>query len=811
MLRDLRHAVHTLRRSPGYTLLSIAVLSLGIGANAAIFSVLDSVVLHALPYPDADRLVFVWDRFPSLPPPAGPRMNVARRNFVEWQRQATVFSSMAGFVTRPASETSSGHPRHVDSGFASAALFPMLGATPRLGRVFTTENEHAGNDRVAVISDAFFDRRFQRNPVALGRSLTLDGIAYTVIGVLPPGFHLPATYEGSDQSRADVWIPLSRLPSTFDQEQARTMRVIARLKSGVTLAKARTEMDAIAVRLQQSDPELDRGWYTSVFDIRTEDTDPTVHRALYVLMATVGLLLLIACANLANLTIARATLRSRELAVRLALGATRTQLVSQLIAEPLLLSLCGAALGLLVAHWGIKLIVAYKPENVMRPELIAINLPVLLFAALAGVATTLLFGLLPSLTASRADLNTALKSGGGGAASAMRLRSRQALIALEVTLALVLVTGAGLMIRSFQELLAVGVGFRTERVALADIDLPADRYRDNAARARFFRELLSRAGAVPGIDAAAIVDNAPLHRLSLSNFLIQGRPDPPLNALPIADKNHVSITYFDAIGLRLEAGRAFTPADLALTEKGPNAVVIVNRAFVRQFFPNENPLGHRLLDGDRKQASEIVGIVADYRPLGVENGTRPAIFWPDLRLTSASLVMRSSASEAMLAKWTRDLVWSLDRELPAAEARPMAYYVDEWLSQRKFNTFLLGAFAALALILGMLGIYGVLAGLVASRVREIGIRMAIGATPGQIGGLVLTQSMLPVGVGLIAGLGASMVLGRFLESLLFHVNTRDPVALGLAVTAVLVAAPLAVWVPLRRATRVECTEALRQE
>ncbi len=393
----------------------------------------------------------------------------------------------------------------------------------------------------------------------------------------------------------------------------------------------------------------------------------------------------------------------------------------------------------------------------------------------------------------------------------MRLRSRQVLIAVEVALALVLVSGAGLMIRSFQELLALGVGFRTDRVSLADVDLPAARYPDDAARARFFRELGTRAAAAPGINAAAIVDNPPLHRISMSNFYIEGRPDPPLNALPIADKDHMSPGYFDLIGLRIEAGRAFTGTDLAVTEKGPNAVVIVNRAFARQFFPHQNPIGQRLLDPDKKQASEIIGIVSDYRPMGVENGTRATIFWPDLRLSTASLMIRSSAPPATLAASIRGLVWSLDKDLPAAEVRPMTYYVDEWLSQRRFNTFLLGVFAALALTLGMLGIYGVLAGLVASRVREIGIRMAIGATPAQIGALVLGQSMMPVAAGLAAGLAASLALGRFLESLLFQVRPRDPLTLGLALAAVLAAAPLAVWVPLRRATHVDCTVALHEE
>ncbi len=806
ILRDIRYALETLRRSPAYTLMCIGVLALGIGANAAIFSVLDSVIFQALPYPDPGRLVFVWERLPSIPR-FGERMQVAYKNFVEWRRQNTVFSKMAALREISLEETGADSARHVATGFASAELFHLLGAQPRIGRLFTSAEERDGSDRVVVLSDAYFDSRFHRDRNALGKTVTLGGTAYTVIGVLPPKFHLPSTSEGSDQVKADVWVPLSRTINHGTAETDLQLYVAARLKPGVSLDQARAEMAGIAARLAKSDPKLNEGMGASVFPFAVEETGPKLHRALYVLMAAVGFLLLIACANLANLTLARAALRSREIAVRLALGATRARIVSQLVTESLLVSLTGAGGGLLLAHWSLRLMLALEPDDIQRPELISIDLRVFAFAALASILNTVLFGLAPSIAASRADLNSALKSGGAWGATTARLRSRQVLIALEVALALVLVVGAGLMIRSFRELLAVGIGFDTTRLTYSDIDLPAQRYPTGDAQTQFFRNLLASARAIPGVTDAAVVDNAPLHQLVMGNFAIVGRPEPLVSAQPMADIAHSSSGYLRAIGLRLEAGRWFTDADLQSANR-QNGVVIVDRAFARQFFPGENPLGQRL---KRDHSFEIVGVVSDYRPMGIENGTRPTIFWPDLELSRATLVVRSVLPPQALAAAVRNTIRSQDGLLPAPEVKPIEYWVDEWLSQRKFNTLLLASFAALALLLGLMGIYGVLANLVASRIREIGIRLAVGATPAEIGWLVLRQGMVPVLIGLGIGLAASLALGRLLETLLFQVQPRDPVTFACAVVAILAVSPLAIGIPLLRATRVDCTVALREE
>jgi putative ABC transport system permease protein len=545
-----------------------------------------------------------------------------------------------------------------------------------------------------------------------------------------------------------------------------------------------------------------------------EDTSPTLDRALYVLLTAVGMLLLIACANLANLTLARATLRAREISIRLALGATRGRIVRQLLAESLLVSVAGAIAGLLLAHWCIQGMLALKPPDIQRPELIDINWTVFAFAAALSLLTTLLFGLAPSIAASGADLNSALKSAGGWGGSAARVRSRQFLIAIEVALALILVAGAGLMLRSFYELASEGVGFDTEHLVTLEISLPAQRYTSGESQSRFFRSLLDRVRALPGVTMATAVDDLPLHRVRLTAFKIAGRPEPPLDALPLADIAHVDPQFFRVLGLRLVAGRFFTDADLTQREKDQDGVAIVNEDFVRKFFPNENPLGKRLLNGmnrTKQYASEIVGVVSDFAPFGAENGKRPEIFSPYLKVDEAALLVRTRGTPESYGKALQSAVGSLDRDLPADKVLTMASYSNDILGQRRFNTLLIVIFAGLALLLAMIGIYGVLSNLVASRVREIGIRMAIGASPAKIGRLILRQSLIPVVLGLAIGLAGTFALSQFLQALLFRVPPHDPLTLGASAIAILVISPIALYVPLRRATAVDCTVALREE
>ncbi len=502
--------------------------------------------------------------------------------------------------------------------------------------------------------------------------------------------------------------------------------------------------------------------------------------------------------------------RSREVAVRLALGATRRQIVQQLMMEPLVISLAGAAAGLLLAHWAVKGMLALEPVELQRPELIEINIPVFVFAGVASVLTALLFGLAPAISASRLDLNSAMKSGGWGV-SAGRSRSRQFLIAAEIAMALVLVSGAGLMIRSLREMVDTGIGFRIDRLIAADIDLPEKTYTSGERRSRFFRELMMHVRAIPGVTAVSVVDNLPLHRVSMTNFSIAGRPEPPKDSLPMADCAQSSPDYLGMIGMKLIAGRFFTGNDLALNEKDAGGVAIVNQAWVRKFMSGEEPLGKRILNSGKKNAFEIVGVVSDYRPMGTENGTRPQIFWPYLKLNSASLLVRTRAAPEGMKKALQAAVAALDKSLPTDKIETMEQHLHEWLSQRQFNTLLMSVFAALALLLAMIGVYGVLANMVASRTREIGIRMALGATSSRIAALILRQSMIPVAIGLLLGLAGSFALRRFIEQLLFQVRADDSVTRALAIGLILILSPVAIYLPLRRAMSVDCTVALREE
>jgi putative ABC transport system permease protein len=803
--QHVRYALRSLRQSPGFALTSIAVLALGIGANTAIFSVVYTVMLRPLPYPDPSRLVFVWQKFPGVPAPFNEHTMAAPQNYLEWRRQSTSFEAMAAFRTRRLDETG-GPGGKVITTLASAGLFRLLGVQARVGRLFRAEEEKLDRERVAVLSERYLHRRFPGGN-ALGQSITLEEASYRVIGVLPASFYLPRTLQTDEQP--DVIVPLPDVAQNAGDHSP--LVVPARLRPGVSVAHARVEMAGIAARLaKRIDPIADfyKLGSIAIFPFSEENIDLSLNRALYLLLAAAGLVLLIACANLANLTLARASRRSREILVRLALGATRGNVVAQLLSEALLLSFAGAACGVALAHGSIRLIQALKPPDIADLQLIAINLPVLGFTIGVATVTSIVFGLGPALGVSGADLASRIKSGGGWGASAARFRSRQFLIVSEVALALMLVAGAGLMIRSLEKVASIGVGFDAARLMALDVSLPVKRYPDASKRVAVMRDLLLRAQAIPGVAGAALTSALPLHSVGINNFHIAGREESSPEAAPVADVAQVSPTFFAVMGLRLEAGRWLTDADLTSEGMG-KSVAMVNRAFVRKYFPGENPLGRLLVSGDRKMNSEIVGIAADFRAMGAENEARAEIFLPSLDMENATLVVRGAG--ASTGRRVLEMARTAASNFVGESVKPVDEYAAYWTAQRRFHTLVLELFAGLAMMLAMSGIYGVFSHLVASRTRELGIRMAIGATPRAIGWLVLRQCLGPLAMGVLAGIAGFLALGRVLQSLLFEVKANDPVALGVAVSAVLLAVPGALWLPLRRAGAVECTAALRQD
>ena len=804
----LKQALRFLRKSPGYVAACVVVLALGIGANAAIFTLLYDAILKPLPYPDAERLVLMYSGFPSLPAPVANHMPVSRLLYQEWQRQASSFDGVAAFYETSFRESGVDRPRVLRTALVAANFFPLLGATAEAGRLFRADEETPGQDRVVVLSDRYFEQRFMRNPNAIGQTIAFGGALYAVIGVVDEAFYLPSKGGDSQGGRPDVYIPLSRGWTRPELDRMTILNVAAKLRTGVDLNRARAELRTITSRLHQSDIDRFPVAEAHLFSFRDEHQSEDLNRALYVLLGAVVLVLLTGCANLANLTLARASGRSREVAVRRAIGASRADIVRQLLTESAILSVAGAIAGLLIAHWVTKGMLALAPSDAILPGMGELSIPVFLFAAVVAALTVLLFGLAPAVSVSGVDLNTTLKTG-GRSGSASGQRTRRFLIAAEVAMALVLITGAGLLLRSFANVVRTDLGFDTERLISVDLDLPEAEYPDASARARLLENILERARALPGASAAAMSNTLPLHQVSMTSFEIVGRPPLPPGEFITADYANLLPGYLEILNVLPVAGRALTANDVVTSRGTGDSVVVVNRAFVDKYLPSVDPLQQRLRTGDR--VYQIVGVVANFRALGAEQDVRPQFFRPGIDGESAILLVKSRVAIDALTADIRNVLGSVDERLSTAPVRTMEEYVDQWLEIRWFGLMLIGIFAGLALTIAMVGVHSVLAHLVTSRTREIGIRMALGATPARIARLIAGQSLWPMLFGLGVGLLASAMLGRIIGSMLFRVPPYDPVTFALSIAAILAVTPLALWLPIRRATRVESTEALRSE
>jgi len=809
--QDFRDALRQLRKNPGFTAVAIAILALGIGANTAIFSVVNGVLLRPLPFKEPARLVRVW----HVPPPASfPGMTmfaVSAANFTDWENQNHVFDGMA-IYTYHGFTTTGAKPEQVAAGAVSAGFFSTLGVQPMLGRALSPDEDQVGHSHVVVLSYRFWQEHFGSNPDIVGHDINLDGEGYLVAGVMPASFQFP--------DFAQMWTPMA----WTDQERAvrgeHHYAVIARLKPGVEIKQAQAEMNTISERLQQLYPADDKGWGAAVLPLH-DDLVSDVRPALLVLWGAVAFVLVIACANVANLVLVKTFSRQKEIAIRTALGASWPRVLRQILSETVLLALAGGALGLACAHFGVLLIVAFLADKLPHSTEIALDWQVLTFTAVVSVVSGIVAGVLPALRLTRGDINQALKQGLGRTdADSGGHRTRGILVVSEVALSLILLVGAGLMIRSFQKLQGVNPGFDSQNVLTMNAMVSRAKFPQPSQQVSFFERVLQNVRALPGVESAAVIDDIPLNNEgSHQPIAIEGRPVVPMSEQPEVDVRLISTGYMNAMHIPVLRGRDFSDTDIA----GRPAAILISESMARQFWPGEDPLGKRLTMTFFPDAvREVVGVVGDVK-LDSLDETRPnaTLYFPLDQVSTPStggwnsfpmtLVVRSISGSAGMVSAVSNAVHTVDPDMPLRDILTMDELVANSISQQRFNMMLLGGFAALALLLAAVGIYSVLSYSVRQSVREIGIRLALGARLGDVLRGVVLEGMKPALLGAAIGAAGALALGRFVSSLIYDVRPTDPLTF-LAVTILLAGvALLACVIPAYRATKVDPMVALRYE
>jgi putative ABC transport system permease protein len=806
LLQDAHFGLRMLRKSPGFTVVAVLTLALGIGANTAIFSVVNAVLLRPLPFPQAKQLVAITEANSQF----GDNAGSSYPNFAAWRDQNRSFSDVAGYQFHQLTLTGNGEPAVLDTVVTTPSLFSVLQIRPLAGRALSEEDGKQGAAPVVILSENLWRKRFGQDPHIIGKAITLDMRPYTVIGIMPASFHYPVSMPNQD-----IWIPLRQDPlfgKWTERQGGHWLRVIARLRPNVSLEQAQTELNTIFTRHLKQFPDDNPNWTVHLIPLH-QMVVGNVKSPLIVLLCAVGFVLLIACANIANLMLARATSRSREMAVRMALGADRKRITRQLLTESAMLGLLGGVSGLVLAWCGVRALMSLLPAGLPQLHAVRVDGFVLMFALVLSLAASLVFGLAPVFLAAMSDPQVNLREGGRAGEARGPLRARSILAVTEVALAMVLLVAAGLLMRSFLMLTSVNPGFEAQRVVKADISLPQFQYSTPQQWSAFTDQLLMRLQSRPGMQDSAIVVPLPIVNgfVNLGFSIVGHAPLPPGVSLTA---NYVAATpkYFSVMEVPLLRGRLFGENDSASTPR----VALISATLAKRYFPNENPLGRQIVIGfppNGDAPREIVGIVGDVRDVSLSDNPGPMVYVPFAQAPfwGGEVVVRSTLGVADIASAIRQETASIDKGLPVTEIEALSEAVSASVAAPRFRTWVLGLFGAMALALAAVGIFGVVSYSVSRRTQEIGIRMALGATPGNVGRLVIGESAKLVLLGLAVGVPASLVLTRFLSTLLFGVHSTDPITFtGVALLLVLVAL-VAAYIPARRAMRVEPTVALRYE
>jgi putative ABC transport system permease protein len=789
IIQDLRYGLWMLRRNPGFTFVAVLTLALGIGANTAIFSIVNAVLLKPLPYYEPQRLVWVTEGIQFL----GDE-NSSDNDYYTWQAQSKTFEHLVAYYAGNIYLMGRGEPERLEYIRATANLFPALGVAPQLGRAFTPEEHRRGGPSVAIISQALWQRRFSGDPAIIGQSMIIDRESRLIVGVMPPDFKFI--------QKADVLLPLA-LEAPGEYLTITLKKIFGRLRPGVSVEQARSELDLLV------HPQIRRRWPVHVgVTPLSERIVGHLQRGLLVLFGAVAFILLIACANVANLMLARASVRQHEMAIRAAMGAGRSRLVRQMLTESLLLSVCGGLAGLLLALLGLKALVALTPDNLAHLKESSIDGAALGFTCLVSFLTGVIAGITPALQTSQIDLNKSLKEGRRGASFLQRNSARRispALVICELALTLALLAGEGLLIRSFQRVRAVEPGYNPKNLLTMTIPHSVSGYQ--AAQKRiFFGDLLARINNLPGVEVAAI-GSLP----STGMGSVGGRPPvPDAQSMIVPDLNRVSIEYFRSMSMQLRAGRSFTEED----SENATPVVVINETYARRKFPGENPIGKPSGSYDRQRQGTIVGVVADVKRYGLEADARPEEYHSvlqDAEVRDIYLVVRTAGDPLNLAHAIREQVWAIDANLPVLDLMSMEQSLADSIAPRRFQMLLFGAFAIVALVIATVGIYGVISYAVSQRTHEIGIRMALGAQAGDVLRMVIFRGMGMVLIGVALGLAAAFALTRVMKNLLFHVSATDPAIFVLISLLLVSVAFIASYIPARRATKVDPLRSLRHE